>query len=79
MRNRVRAGATYTFRPAFWDQIDPPHGVKTGILRPGDKVRVVKLPGCPPPNTMGHAHIQTLAGDFAGLVDTYSLVREGRS
>jgi hypothetical protein len=72
---RVRANNVYQFEPVPWDRLDPPYGVKAGILRAGDKVRVVKCPGCPPPNTMRHCHIETLDGRFAGLVHTNSLNR----
>jgi hypothetical protein len=72
---RVRAGTAYRFDPVGWDRIDPPYGVKSGLIKSGDTVRVVKLHGCPPPNTMGHCHVQTLAGEFAGLVCTGSLER----
>jgi hypothetical protein len=68
---RVRVGSVYVYRPAVWDQIDPPYD-----LQPGDRVRVVRLPGCPPANTMGHCHVAHLDGRFAGLVQTASLHRE---
>ena len=55
------------------DVIDPPVGVERDLLSPGDTVRVVNMPGCPKCNTMEHAHIETLDGDFAGLVNTHSL------
>jgi hypothetical protein len=44
-------------------------------LQRGDVVRVVNLHGCPPANTMGHCHVETLAGEFAGLVFCNSLQR----
>lgn len=69
---RVRANASYRYDPVMIDRFSPPYGVKEGILNPGDIVKVVKLPGCPPPNTMGHAHIER-RGQFAGLVSTNSL------
>ncbi len=75
-RNRVRAGAKYRFDPVPLDQINPPHGVTSGLIAAGDMVRVVNLSGCPKANTMGHCHIQTMAGEFAGLVCTNSLIRE---
>jgi hypothetical protein len=70
---RVRAGGWYIYQPVLLDQTDPPYGVKAGLIRPGAPVKVVKLPGCPLPNTMGHAHIENQAGEFAGLVCTNSL------
>ena len=43
-------------------------------LKPGDKVRVVKLPGCPPPGTMGMCHVgDPVDGKFIGLVCVNSL------
>ena len=70
---RVRAGKVYRFDPVGLDRCDPPVGVVSGILKSGDDVRVVNLPGCPRANTMGHCHIQTLDGRFAGLIHTNSL------
>lgn len=70
---RVRNNAIYTFDPVAWDRFDPPIGVQQGILNKGDAVRVVTLSGCPKPNTMGHCHIKTLDGRFAGLVHCNSL------
>lgn len=70
---RVRKGAVYRFHASAWDCYDPPYGVKTGLITNGDLVRVIHPHGCPAPNTMGHAHIETLAGEFAGLVACGSL------
>lgn len=64
---KVRAGKQYLYVPCGWDIFD----ARTN-LKPGDAVTVVKLPGCPPPNTMGHAHVNH-NGAFAGLVCTGSL------
>jgi hypothetical protein len=69
----VNTKRIYVFDPVPMDRFDAPYGVREGILKTGDKVRVVALPGCPRPNTMGHAHIKTLDGKFAGLVCTNSL------
>jgi len=65
---RVRVGQKVKYVPALFDLIDP----KTN-LKPGDIVRVTKCHGCPPPNTMGHCHVETLDGKFIGLVQTASL------
>jgi hypothetical protein len=44
----------------------------------GTVVRVIHMHGAPPPNTMGHAHIEDAdTGKFAGLVLTNSLVPLG--
>ena len=72
---KVRANKTYRYEPCLMDVIDPPVGVSRGLVR-GDTVRVVNMPGCPTCNTMGHAHIETLDGAFAGLVNTHSLDAE---
>ena len=66
---RVRANSYYTFDPVPLDILDP----KTD-LEPGSLVQVKKLPGCPPPNTMNHAHIYH-NGKFAGLVHVNSLIK----
>ena len=73
MAHKVAAGRTYRYQPVMWDQLYPPFGVVRGFLRPGDEVRVVKLPLAPPPNTMGMAHVETLDGQLAGLVHANSL------
>jgi len=66
---KVRTGGIYTFDPVGWDRFDP----KTD-LKPGERVKVLRLPGCPPPNTMGHCHVaRKSTGKFAGLVSTASL------
>ena len=71
--DRVRTNATYVYDPVGLDRCDKPYGALHGILSPGDVVRVVTLPGCPPPNTMRMCHIHTLADEFAGLVCVSSL------
>lgn len=68
---KVRAGGVYRYEPVLLDRIDPP----AGNPQPGDLLKVVKLPGCPRPNTMGHCHVQFAdSGEFVGLVHTNSLV-----
>ena len=64
---KVRTNGFYKFNPVMWDVLDS----KTN-LNPGDIVQVKNLPGCPPPNTMGHAHVY-FEGKFAGLVHVNSL------
>lgn len=49
---RVRAGQRFVYQPVGCDCWDA-----RSTLRPGDVVQVVKLPGCPPPGTMGHCHV----------------------
>jgi hypothetical protein len=70
---RVHANSIYRFIPVSWDRFDPPIGVQEGILNSGDLVRVVNMNGCPKANTMGHCHVKTLDGRFAGLVHCNSL------
>ena len=65
----VRTGHRYVFHAAGLDRYSPAHrGIKDGAI-----VTVVRLPGCPPPNTMGHAHVNGADGRFMGLVQTASL------
>lgn len=73
---RVRNGRCYRYMPVGLDRFDPPYGVQAGILGPGDLVRVKTPYGCPPVNTMNHAHIETLEGHFAGLVCCNSLQKK---
>ena len=68
---RVRTGSRYVFRPVGIDVYDPPYDVQ-----PGETVIVVKLRGCPPPNTMGHCYVNVRrSGEwrFGGLVLCNSL------
>jgi hypothetical protein len=64
---KVRANQHYIYYPNMLDRVDG----RTKLVA-GDIVRVVNLPGCPPANTMGHAHVN-FKGEFAGLVSTNSL------
>jgi hypothetical protein len=46
-------------------------------LTSGTKVRVKNLRGCPPCNTLGHAHVvHPETGQFIGLVCTASLFKK---
>jgi hypothetical protein len=69
---RVRAGSRYRFDPCPLDLLHPCSSADSG-----DVVQVVKLPGCPPPNTMGQCHIQSAEGKFLGMVSTASLFPAG--
>jgi hypothetical protein len=69
--NRVRAGSVYTFRPVALDLYDSRTDAQVG-----DRVRVVNLRGAPKANTMNHCHIESLSGDFLGMVHVNSLVKE---
>lgn len=71
---RVRVGTIYRFDPVSWDVFRP---ANTG-LKPNDPVRVVSLPGCQRPGTMGHCHVEaynphTDKYEFRGLVLLASL------
>jgi hypothetical protein len=70
---KVRAKSIYTFRPVPLDVFD---SKVQDCIKPGDRVRVVNLPGCPKANTMNHCHIETLDGQFGGMVCCNSLVKE---
>ena len=67
---RVRKGSIYQFRASLWDIADRRSNTPTE----GSLVRVCHPRGCPPPNTMGHAHVETLEGKFIGLVACASLI-----
>jgi hypothetical protein len=67
---RVRANSEYIYEAAGLHDLCSPASSATK----GQRVRVVALRGCPPPNTMGHAHIEDAAThEFLGLVQTSSL------
>ena len=69
---KVRTGNCYSYDPVGMDICDPPYGNP----KKGDKLKVVKLNGCPPPNTMGMCHVNFAdTGEFAGLVCTNSLTK----
>ena len=53
------------------DQFDP----RSDAVE-GQRVRVINLRGAPKANTMGHCHIESLEGEFLGMVHVNSLVRE---
>jgi len=65
----MRKGTVCRYEPALLDRIDG----RTG-LRSGDIVRVCQPYGCPKPGTMGHAHVETVDGEFIGLVQCASLI-----
>lgn len=55
--------------PTMLDRIDPKSNLKEG-----EKVRVIHPYGCPPPNTMGHCHVERVSdAQFGGLVCANSL------
>lgn len=64
---KPRVGTTYIYQPVGMDLWD-----SRTELKPGDRVVVVNLPGCPPAGTKGHCHVEK-DGQFAGLVLCNSL------
>jgi hypothetical protein len=71
---RVRKGTVYLFRACLLDVADR----RDNTPADGTLVRVCHPYGCPAPNTMNHAHVETLDGEFIGLVCCASLhPREG--
>lgn len=69
---RVRKGQILTFRACGWDVIDR----RDNTPADGTRVRVCAPYGCPPPNAMNHCFVETLAGQFIGLVSCNSLTKE---
>ena len=71
---RVRVNATYVYDPVLLDLVDPPHGVKDGLLHSGDVVIVKNRYGCPKAGAMGHCYIASpITGGWLGLVSVNSL------
>jgi len=68
---RVKVGKTYEFQPVLFDRMSPPAGCE---VAEGQRVKVVNQYGCPKANTMGMCYIETMEGEFAGMVCTNSLV-----
>ena len=71
MKTRVRVNSIYQFNPNGWDKLTP----CGNLLKPGDMVQVINLPGCPPANTMGQCYVR-LVGDSSKafqMVSTDSL------
>ncbi len=70
---RVRKNGLYTFHANAIDMVWRQHHSAEN----GQRVRVIQLPSAPPPNTMGHAHIEDASsGVFLGIVSTGSLTKE---
>jgi hypothetical protein len=69
---KVRKEGIYVFNAVGWDIYDRHENTPLN----GTKVRVIRPYGCPAPNTMGHCHVETLDGEFHGLVSTASLSKE---
>jgi hypothetical protein len=68
---RIRAGSVWTYRAVLIDHFRP-----ASKATEGQRVRVVKLNGCPPPGTMNHCHVEDAeSGEFLGLVCCNSLIK----
>jgi len=71
---------TYIYNPVGIDTLDPPVGVERGILSRGDRVRIIpkgKLGSWHTATTFGkHTYIETMKGEFAGMVKVASLVKQ---
>ena len=66
---KVRKGQCLFYYPNVLDMFDARTDLKSG-----EEVRVIHPKGCPPPNTMGHCHVERVTtGEFVGLVCTNSL------
>ena len=68
---KVRTGSKYTFNASAWDIIDR----QKYTPEDGTIVRVCQPFGCPKNNTMGQCYIETLEGEFLGMVSTNSLTK----
>jgi hypothetical protein len=70
---KPRTGSVYVFRATGWDVFDR----RRNTPENGTRVRIAKSPyGCPPNGTMGHTYVETLNGEFIGLVLIASLHKE---
>jgi hypothetical protein len=65
---RVRVNSLYVYDPVPLDLIH-----RCAHAKKGDTVRVINLRGAPKANTMGQCHIQSVDGEFLGMVSTNSL------
>lgn len=66
---RVRVGQVFAWKPVLLDKLDARlAGIEEGLF-----LKVINLRGCPPANTMGHCYVETMTGDFIGLVHCNSL------
>lgn len=65
---KVRVNSLYRYNPCLLDLIDG----RTNAIK-GHCYRVINKYGCPPANTMGQCYIETIDGEFLGMVSTSSL------
>ena len=73
---RVRAGQVYEYQPNGWDRFRPCSG---NTLQPGQKVRVINLPGAPKSGTMNQAYVADPdSGRFLCMVSCGSLSKAVR-
>jgi hypothetical protein len=66
--DRVRVKSTYVYIPNLFDLLHV-----CSDAQYGECVRVINLPHAPKANTMGQCHIESLDGDFLGMVSVKSL------
>ena len=71
---KVRVNNYYYFYPVPMDRFNPCYGLEQGLLKEGDRVKVVNKFGCPKANTMNHCYIEK-DGQFLGMVCCNSLTK----
>lgn len=69
----VHVQSVYVYNPVMIDIIDCRN---TAMI--GEVVRVINLPNAPKANSMKHCYIQSLNGDYRGMVHVDSLVKSER-
>ncbi len=74
MARSTRNGTTYTFQPVGIDAYDS-GAIWRGRVEPGAEVRVMQPYGCPRNGTMAHCYIESMDGEFIGLVLEASLTK----
>jgi len=67
---KVRVGSLYAYHPVMMDVLHPPFGNPEN----GAILRVINKHGCPKANTMGMCYVETMDGEFMGMVCTNSLI-----
>jgi len=71
---KVKVNSIYRFEANGWDKFNP----CGDLLKDGDLVQVINLPGAPKANTMGQCYVR-LVGDSSKrfqMVSTGSLVKQ---
>lgn len=70
---KKRVNHTYRYTPNMLDILNPCYGETSGKLKKGDLVKTVNRFGCPKFGTMGQGYIESLQGEFLGMVSLNSL------